>query len=107
MIRFLHYRAYSEQESEDGVHFVTPAKGKGGVTVAYTEDEGGQSISFGTAFCHEKDMFNRALGRTIATGRLNVKPETFDGDYKAFIQHMDANINPTLQFRAIQINPKE
>lgn len=48
------------------------------VTIAYTAvenvEESKIEISLGASFCHDRDQFNRPLGRTIAEGRLRVVP---------------------------------
>lgn len=111
-IRYLHYRPYTDpllgpiespSEASDNECVV---EGKGGATVAYTEDEGNTTISFGVSYCNDVDNFNRRLGRLISKGRLNIKPETFTGDYKAFIKQMDETFNAVCLFRSIQVFPK-
>ena len=52
---------------EDGTCLPT-----GGLTVAYKLDEG--NVRIGVAECSMLDRYNRDIGRTIATGRLEKKP---------------------------------
>lgn len=35
------------------------------------------TVFLGASFCHNKDRFNRALGRQIAEGRMNSRPQIF------------------------------
>ena len=44
---------------------------RGGATVAGIIDENGKLINFAVAYCHNKDNFNRAVGKIKATGRLH------------------------------------
>lgn len=43
---------------------------KGGTTIAYRQSMEG-TIEFATAFCNERDNYNKAFGRAKAGGRLN------------------------------------
>lgn len=68
-IKFKHFRYLTDDE---GQTFDT----KGGTTVAFvdeTPEKGdGQPHTFryAVAHCHEKDNFNRRIGRLISSGRL-------------------------------------
>lgn len=99
-IRYLHYRPYLS------VNYTPVVAGKGGTTVAYVEDEGENTITFGVAYCNDVDNFCRRLGRIISKGRLNTKPETFTGNYKEFIAFCDEQSNANEQYRSIQVFPK-
>ncbi len=59
--------------------FVQTPRRRNPAVVAYTATQVSEneiSIQFGVSFCHRKDNFNRALGREIATGRLQRRPLT-------------------------------
>lgn len=45
---------------------------KGGATVAFVVDSTSNLVKFALAKCHNRDNFNRRLGRTIATNRLQL-----------------------------------
>lgn len=72
------------------------------VTVAF-QVTGRDQISFGVAVCAAKDRFNRALGRTIASGRLAARPVlmaiTPTGD-ETFNQAVSRTIRETLTEQA-------
>ena len=42
----------------------------GGYTIAYTSEKDSPTAEYAIARCNPKDNFNKALGRTIASGRL-------------------------------------
>ena len=50
----------------------TTCPSTGGLTVAYKLKEG--AVEIGVSECSTLDRYNRELGRTIATGRLDKKP---------------------------------
>lgn len=69
--------------------FVQTPRRRNPAVVAYTATQVSDNeifIEFGVSFCHRKDNFNRALGREIATGRLQRRPLThtvpFSSDQK-------------------------
>jgi len=69
--------------------FVQVPRRRNPAVVAYraSESADGQiTIQYGVSFCHNKDKFDRALGREIATGRLDRRPLTeivgFSSDQK-------------------------
>lgn len=70
------YRS-SEQVMEDGSSVVT-------VTIA-------------ASFCHRNDRFDRGLGRSIAEGRLNSKPNQFQ-----FVRNEERNYNVQLSYEVSQ-----
>lgn len=43
---------------------------KGGCTVAYMEDEDGDTLEIAQALCNPRDHFNKAIGRAVSFGRL-------------------------------------
>jgi hypothetical protein len=45
---------------------------RGGATVAIRETGEGE-VNISIAFCNPQDVFNRAVGRAVAEGRLNAK----------------------------------
>ena len=60
MCKFLHIRKYNDN---------LQIQGRGGVTVAYDDLTNGCWM-IAIARCHEKDNFNKRLGRVKAEGRL-------------------------------------
>lgn len=63
------------------------------VCVAATIVDG--DMRFGTAICSPKDSYNRKLGRTIASGRANVRPGVVipvggRDEVKLFLTHAQA-----------------
>lgn len=62
--KFMHFRTISQFDLDSSV----AVKPHGGATVAYVEGETG--ISYGIAFCHDNDRYDRKKGRTIAEGRM-------------------------------------
>jgi hypothetical protein len=50
----------------------TTCQSTGGLTIAYKLEDG--NVRVGIAECSMLDRYNRELGRTIATGRLEKKP---------------------------------
>lgn len=60
--KYMHFRNIEITPSLSVVH------PHGGATVAYVEGETG--ISYGIAFCHDNDRYDRKKGRTIAEGRM-------------------------------------
>lgn len=58
---YIHYRAIGK----DGA--IRP---HGGATVAFRYAEG--SLTASIAWCDPKDVFNKKIGRMVATGRLNM-----------------------------------
>lgn len=44
---------------------------RGGATVAGIVDENGKLLRFAVAYCHNKDNFNRLVGKVKATNRLS------------------------------------
>lgn len=57
---FMHYRSYDDTQA---------LKPCGGVTVAIRPRQDG-SIVLAMAKCNDKDVFNKKMGRSIASGRL-------------------------------------
>jgi len=43
----------------------------------WEEVDGIVTVFLGASFCHNKDRFNRSLGRQIAEGRMNSRPQIF------------------------------
>lgn len=77
MIKYFHIRSK------------TLDKTKGGITYAIEVDDNDIVLNVAAAVCHPKDNFCKAIGRTIATGRLNVSAKSL-GEYagmtfKAFV----------------------
>jgi hypothetical protein len=69
-VKYIHQRRWSEPTKEEllnGIYY--HIKPKGGRTIAFIGDEE-KPIEYGLAECSEKDVYNKTLGRTIATGRL-------------------------------------
>jgi hypothetical protein len=62
--KYMHFRTISQF----GLDFSVVVKPHGGATVAYVEGDIG--ISYGIAFCHDNDRYDRKKGRTIAEGRM-------------------------------------
>lgn len=60
-VRFIHVRAYEHALSLDP----HPC---GGITIAY--DINGDTISYATARCADKEHYNKKIGRMVAGGRL-------------------------------------
>lgn len=48
---------------------------KGGATVVMRYDPEGDCFYAGTALCHERDNYDKSLGRIIAGGRLEKEPQ--------------------------------
>jgi hypothetical protein len=79
MCKFVHIRNHFTETSDgrlpvshdseisDGVEV------KGGLTIAYEEDEDHKVVTFAIARCHERDNFCRRTGRVKAEGRLKSK----------------------------------
>lgn len=61
--KFMHFRSYEGSKVP-----WAEVSSKGGATVAYCEGETG--ISYGIAYCHANDRYNRKKGRLIAEGRM-------------------------------------
>ena len=63
--------------------YVSVGRRRNPVIVAYSsrEESGLVTVTFGSSFCHDKDRFDRQLGRRIAEGRLNANPQSFTVDY--------------------------
>lgn len=59
MCKFIHIRRFQDGQIQ----------GKGGVTIAY-EDLTNGCYMIAVAKCHEKDNFNKKLGRVKSKGRL-------------------------------------
>lgn len=57
-VKFMHFRKHSNDVVQTN----------GGATVAYIEGETG--VSYGVAYCHDNDRYNRKKGRVIAEGRM-------------------------------------
>lgn len=66
--------------------------GSGGMTLAYQihELDGYTRILYAAAKCHEKDRYNKQLGRTKAAGRLKSPTyvQSFTGTKREFLDHM-------------------
>jgi hypothetical protein len=80
---FAHLRTLNEDGS---------IAGNGGMTIAYQvlEVDGHTRIIYSYAKCHEKDRYNKYLGRTKAAGRLKSfdYTQTFTGTKREFLDHM-------------------
>lgn len=63
-ISYMHYRRRDA--------FGTVTDPRGGATVAIKTENG--STSFSIAWCGKKEVFNRKIGRAVATGRLPTTP---------------------------------
>lgn len=63
-VKFLHYRILNSDNS------LAP---KGGATVAYVVHDDG-TIRWARARCHEKDRYDKNLGRIKSAGRLLSRP---------------------------------
>ena len=73
--RFMHYRqpddhpftfSFSPQDADNWNHSTVRVKA---VTVCHLEDEDGEIVAEGMAFCSLKDQFSRKKGRLISEGR--------------------------------------
>lgn len=61
MIKYIHNRKHNS----DGT--IAP---NGGLTIAYVLDKNFQVCGWAAARCHDKDHYNKHIGRAKATGRL-------------------------------------
>jgi len=61
-VKYQHYITRSEYTGE-----ILP---NGGTTLAFISDDDGNDLAIGYSFCSMKDVYNKKLGRMIATGRL-------------------------------------
>lgn len=61
-IRYIHLRRPNAER--------TLPLSRGGLTIAYQEDEATNKIKFAVAECSDKDNFSRKTGRNIASARL-------------------------------------
>lgn len=59
-------------------HFRSGDGHRGGVTVAYYTSADKPGV--GLAFCSPKDVYNKKLGRTIASGRLEINADTSESE---------------------------
>lgn len=50
----------------------------GGITVAMRVNDSDQVEAFAMAKCHERDNYNRRIGRAKSGGRLNSSKQRFD-----------------------------
>ena len=88
-IKFLHYRAFDENEISD----LNPSGifARSGATVAYRDAKDG--TEFATAYCHPRDNYNKAQGRLKATAHLehmtDRRYEFTDDRNKEFVTEMD------------------
>lgn len=64
--KFIHLRKISRE----GI-----PKEKGGMTLAY--DITDNSINYTFAWCSDKDHYNKAIGRAVASGRLDADKHTY------------------------------
>lgn len=62
MIKFAHVRN-KDKDGHPTAH--------GGITVAYDVNDDNEVIAFASARCSRKENYCKAIGRTIATGRLD------------------------------------
>ena len=69
MTKFIHIRIQSIITGE-----LHPC---GGTTLAYDYDPDSKMISYQFAQCSRKDNYNKKVGRTIASGRLDKAPHVF------------------------------
>ena len=60
--KFMHFRNFVQGSG------TVAALPHGGATVAYVEGDTG--ISYGVAYCHDNDRYDRKKGRLIAEGRM-------------------------------------
>jgi len=59
-------------------YITLPRRRNPSVTAYQAEESGGSvTIRLGASFCHNRDRFNRTLGRQIAEGRMSSVPRTF------------------------------
>ena len=70
-VKFIHDRCWY-QPTTDELHmgfdgYILP---KGGRTTAFITDNEGVELASGWADCSKKDVYDKKLGRMIATGRL-------------------------------------
>lgn len=90
-IKFKHIRYYTATFTKEG-EMIPVVDNLGGATVAYTVT--GNEIKFAFARCSDDDNFNKALGRTISSGRLNSVRHTqfFKGTEKEFHHAIEVSI---------------
>ena len=60
-VKYIHNRKLNQ----DGT--ITP---NGGLTIAYVLGEGFKVVGWAAARCHDKDHYNKKIGRAKASGRL-------------------------------------
>ena len=59
-------------------YITLPRRRNPSVTAYQAEESNGSvTIRLGASFCHNRDRFNRTLGRQIAEGRMNSVPRIF------------------------------
>ena len=68
--------------------------GKGGVTIAYEEQEN-NTVKYAVAKCHETENFKKSQGRVKSAGRLNSPKHmiVFEGDAASLIQYIERTPN--------------
>lgn len=64
----LHVR-YEHKRMVDNVNFKKVIQPRGGVTIAFVEDEHNEPKAVGAARCSNQDQYNKKVGRKIALER--------------------------------------
>lgn len=102
MPKFIHVRNFVEIE---GTPFLMPNP-CGGTTIAYSHDPSSGVVAYAYSRCHNKDHYNKKLGRAKSAGRLRSpklrKEFTLDNRVPSVIEQVISRVQAS-----IGIDPEE
>jgi hypothetical protein len=68
-VKYIHRREVEPIEKASIRHPHPTVAPRGGITTAFLSDADGRQVAQGVAVCHEKDNYNKRIGRAISLGR--------------------------------------